>query len=105
MIGVIWEMPERNGNLWRLEVVTYRSPASKGIAAQGLLHDQRQALHALLHIGMAHRDPHPRTRWDHRSAFSAAAANAGDADGKIVTLRPRGRSITNAAPISGIAAP
>lgn len=44
--------------------------ASVGIAAQRLLHDYRQALHAFAHIGVAHRDPHPCARWDHRSAFS-----------------------------------
>lgn len=68
------------------------------IAVQRLLHDQREALHTFAHVGVTLGDPYPRTRWDHRSAFSAAVASAGDADAKMVMRRSRGGSMTMAAP-------
>jgi hypothetical protein len=61
-----------------------------------LLHDEREALHAFPHIGVAHGDPHPRARRDHRSAFSVAAASAGDAEAKMLTRLPRSSSMTMA---------
>ena len=38
-----------------------------------LLDDEREALHPFPHVGVAHRNPHPRARRDHRNAFSVAA--------------------------------
>src|SRR3546814_9403580 len=63
----------------------YEQIADVGITLEALLNHQRQTLHAFAHIGVAHRDPHPRARRDHRSAFNAAAASAGGADAKMLT--------------------
>src|SRR6266850_2110338 len=77
-----------------LEQVT--SGASKDIkiarmrvAAQRLLHLQRQPVHAFAHVGPTDRQPHPnpaRSR-DHRRASTSttAAAKAGDTEAGILT--------------------
>lgn len=57
----------------------YKQIAAMRITLQALLHQQREALHALLHICMAQRDPHPRAGRDLRKPFSAAATRVGDA--------------------------
>jgi len=54
---------------------------------------QCKALHAAPHIGVPHRDPDPRDRWDHLNAFRAAPNSAGDADAKMLTFLPRARSM------------
>src|SRR6516164_897893 len=55
------------------------------VAAQGLLHLQRQSIHALAHVGAADRQPHahPGRNRDHRrtSACTTAAASSGGVDG------------------------
>ena len=79
--------------------------AAMGIALEALLDHQRQALHALPHIGVAHRDPYPRPRRDHRSAFNAAAAKDGGADAKMLTRLPRASSTIIAGGAIGGAAP
>ena len=38
----------------------------------------------LAHIGVTHRDPHPRTGRDHRGAFNVAATNAGGAEATVI---------------------
>lgn len=48
-----------------------------------VLHLGCQALYPEPHIGMAEREPHPRARWDHRTALDAADASAGGADAEI----------------------
>lgn len=60
---------------------------------QTLLDHQREALHPLPHIGVAHGDPYPHTRRDHRSTLKAADTCAGDADAKTLTRLPRARSM------------
>lgn len=66
--------------------------AAVRVMVELLLHYERQPLHALSHVGVTHRDPHPGARWDHRSAFNAAAASASDAEAKILMRPPAGRS-------------
>jgi hypothetical protein len=68
--------------------------AAMGIALQVLLHEQRQPLHPLPHVGVAHRDPNPRARRDHRSAISTADAKAGDAEAAMLTRPLPGSSTT-----------
>jgi FlaA1/EpsC-like NDP-sugar epimerase len=68
--------------------------AAMGIALEALLNQQRKARHTFAHVGMAHRDPYPAAWRDHRSAFSAAAICAGDADPKMLIRRPRASSTT-----------
>jgi len=68
-----------------------------------LLNHQRQALHPLPHIGVAHRDPYPRSWRNHRSAFRAAPTSVGDAEGKMLTLLPQARSMTIAGTCSAAA--
>lgn len=70
------------------------------ITSKTLLHQQRQSLHTFAHVGVPHRNPHPRVRRDHRIAFSAAAANAGDADAKILSCPSSARSRTIAGVVS-----
>lgn len=65
-----------------------------GIALQVLLHQQSQALHALPHIGVTHRQPHPRARRDHRSAFTTAVTSVGVAPAKMLTRPPFTTSTT-----------
>src|SRR6266850_8357691 len=59
------------------------------VAAQRLLHLQRQPVHAFAHVGPTDRQPHPnpaRSR-DHRRASTSttAAAKAGDTEAGILT--------------------
>src|SRR3546814_4400770 len=72
--------------------------AAERIASQSLLDEQREPLHALAHIRMTHRYPHPRAGRDHRSAFKAAAVSTGDAEAAMLTRAPPGSSIRIATP-------
>src|SRR5438309_1497061 len=61
----------------------------RSVAAQRLLHLQRQPVHAFAHVGPTDRQPHPnpaRSR-DHRRASTSttAAAKAGDTEAGILT--------------------
>ena len=49
-------------------------------------------IRALANIGVAHRDPYPCTRRDHRSAFNAAVAKPTGAEAKMLTQLPRASS-------------
>ena len=71
--------------------------AAMRIALQALLNLQGQPLHALAHVRVAHRDPDPRARWDHRSAFNAAETSVAGADEEMRTCRPLQRSTVIAA--------
>src|SRR3546814_13840090 len=71
--------------------------AAERIASQSLLDEQREPLHALAHIRMTHRYPHPRAGRDHRSAFKAAAVSPGDAEAAMLT-RPQPGRPTRTAP-------
>src|SRR5690606_13883251 len=79
--------------------------AAVRIALQTLLDQQRQARHPLAHVGVAHRDPHPHARGDHRSAFRAAVTCPGDAAAKMLTRLPRARSTTIAGWTAAVAVP
>src|SRR3546814_18855759 len=72
--------------------------AAERIASQSLLDVQREPLHALAHIRMTHRYPHPRAGRDHRSAFKAADVSTGDAEAAMLTRAPPGSSIRIATP-------
>jgi transposase InsO family protein len=61
-------------------IVDWRVAAMR-IMLEPLLHQQGEALHALPHIRVAERDPHPRAGTDHRKAFSGAATSVGDTAG------------------------
>ena len=71
--------------------------AAMWIALQALLNLQGQPLHALAHVRVAHRDPDPRARWDHRSAFKVAETSAAGAFDEMRTHRPLPRSTVTAA--------
>lgn len=77
--------------------------AGMGVAAQALLHLQRQAIHPAPHVGAAHRQPHPHPRGnrDHRGprALTTAAARSG---GIAAGMRTRTLS-PNTTAIAGIA--
>src|SRR5438132_12743996 len=86
-----------------LEQVT--SDASKDVkiarmrvAAQCLLHLQRQPVHAFAHVGPTDRQPHPnpaRNRDHHRAnASTTAAAKAGDTEAGIRTRALPANSIS-----------
>ena len=64
--------------------------AAVRITLETLLHQQRQALHALANIHVAERDPRLRSRRDHRSPFSAAGTRAGGAAANMLSRLPRG---------------
>src|SRR3546814_17590748 len=72
--------------------------AAERIASQSLLDEQREPLHALAHIRMTHRSPHPRAGRDHRSAFKAAAVSTGDDEAAMLTRAPTVRYIRIATP-------
>ena len=71
--------------------------AAMWIALQALLNLQGQPLHALAHVRVAHRDPDPRARWDHRSVFNVAEISAAGADDEMRTCRPSPSSTVIAA--------
>jgi hypothetical protein len=83
--------------------------AGMRVAAQRLLHLQRQAVHTTPPVGVADRQPHPhpaRNR-DHRRARAAttAAAKAGDTKAGIRTRALPANSISIAGTAGGAAMP
>src|SRR5271168_255640 len=79
------------------------------VAAQPLLHLQRQPVHPFALVGPADRQPHPnpaRNR-DHRraSAATTAAAKAGDTEAGIRTRASPANSISTAGTGGGMAMP
>src|SRR5207244_11085781 len=78
------------------------------VAAQPLLHLQRQPVHAFAHVGPTDCQPHsnPARNRDHRpaSASTTAAAKAGDTEAGIRTRALPANSISNAG-TGGMATP
>lgn len=74
------------------------------ITLETLLQQQRQALHALTHIRVAQRDPHPGAGRGHRRALNAAATRPGGAAAKVLSCLPRGRSMIIAGCSAALAA-
>ena len=76
----------------------YEKVTSEGIAPEPLLDEQRQAVHAAAHVGVARGDPHPGGGGDRdhrRSSTSSTRASASASTApSTTTRRPRPTSIT-----------
>jgi hypothetical protein len=72
----------------------HKNVASERISAQAFLHQERQALHALAHIGVICGDPDPNARGDrdHGSAREVTVTRAVDAVASMRTRTPPARS-------------
>src|SRR5712691_974428 len=73
--------------------------AAVGITLERLLHRQRQAIEAASHVGVAGRQPNPRTARDRdhrrRLLFASAFISADTVDastGPVIRIRPQTRS-------------
>ena len=80
--------------------------ALKRIAAEALLYQQWQSLHALTHVAVTARDPHPHsgTDQDHLRARMIAAASSDGAAEPILTFTSFGKSTAMTSSIASLRA-